>query len=252
MRFVCCCGNYAGYFLFRLFCNDQPGYLLVGRLRNDLFLDQLIFSRIGASSHDFLRVRISDARQRFQLIETCGINVQQIACRRRSLCHSARRWRVIRATANASGANHENLRFIPFVSFPREICTTAVIPFVFALFVNGPLGTSLTLHCEGCGYCGLSGSSGFPIRSEAYHLCMKTLFPPASWIFHTGFFRALCRMRRTCASTLEICPLFHTFLFSGSGFLKPVPHKIAVQHAFRRSFHFSAIIYYDYWFNYYF
>jgi hypothetical protein len=56
--------------------NDLILDLFVGRLRNNLFVDQIELCAIGASCNNFLCVSVADARQGFELLGGSSVNVE--------------------------------------------------------------------------------------------------------------------------------------------------------------------------------
>lgn len=73
-----------------LFGNDQVLDFVVGALRNDLLLDELIFRAIRSPSDNLLRIGIADPRQSLQLIQAGTVDVELFNGRSR-FCHLTRR-----------------------------------------------------------------------------------------------------------------------------------------------------------------
>src|SRR5262245_43843457 len=61
-----------------LLCNDLVFDLFVRRSREDVFLHQLILARIRTPLNNFLRIGVTYSWQRFQLVSSRRVNVEQI------------------------------------------------------------------------------------------------------------------------------------------------------------------------------
>ena len=62
---------------FGLLGDDHVLDFVVGGLRDDILVHQIVFAGIGAAGDDFSRIRIANPRERFQLIRRCRVDVDK-------------------------------------------------------------------------------------------------------------------------------------------------------------------------------
>ena len=87
-----------GTILSLLFCHDLVFNFVVGGLRNNLFLDQLIFPSVRPTFDDLVSIGITNAGEPFELICLCTVQVYWPRCVKYFLARYGQRKRTPRSS----------------------------------------------------------------------------------------------------------------------------------------------------------